>query len=543
MLFFVLLLLSPILLSATEEEADPAEIAIGERLFLETRFAQFFAANNQGGDPAMDTTETIDAPLPGPFAGQSMNCVACHLVDQQLGVTGGSMRTYADFARRSPLQAREDGKTHSVRNSPPLVNASLPRKGGIMLHFDGEFSSIHDLVKATYTGRMAGWLPGEREEAIKHFAKVIRNDDGNNELAQEFGGAYSVILKGTDPSIPDKFRLPEEFRIDVAQASDEEIFEKVTRFTAAYVENLQFSRDEEGNFNLSPYDLFLIKNNLPRGPAENESDTQYSRRLLQMVKNLDNPTFISEQDGFFAFHDQAFVFGLKELEGMKLFFSESEHGQQGHAGKRSTGNCIACHQAPNFTDFGLHNTGVAQDEYDAIHGKGAFKGLHIPNLRVRNSKPMTYLPATDQHPAAMEPFRAIPDINKPEFIDLGVWNIYANPNFPKTQSILKDLLCQELKNEKGRSHNKHCKEKDLLKRSIAMFKTPGLRDLGHSAPYMHNGQFDSLENVIEFYQETSKLARKNQLRNASPDLIGIHIEKQDVASIAAFLRALNEDYE
>jgi cytochrome c peroxidase len=60
---------------------------------------------------------------------------------------------------------------------------------------------------------------------------------------------------------------------------------------------------------------------------------------------------------------------------------------------------------------------------------------------------------------------------------------------------------------------------------------------------MHNGQFDSLENVIEFYQETSKLARKNQLRNASPDLIGIHIEKQDVASIAAFLRALNEDYE
>jgi hypothetical protein len=34
---------------AEEEESDPAEIAIGERLFLETRFAQFFFAQKQVG--------------------------------------------------------------------------------------------------------------------------------------------------------------------------------------------------------------------------------------------------------------------------------------------------------------------------------------------------------------------------------------------------------------------------------------------------------------------------------------------------------------
>ena len=33
-----------------EEEGDPGQVAIGERLFLETRFAQFFFAN-AGGDP------------------------------------------------------------------------------------------------------------------------------------------------------------------------------------------------------------------------------------------------------------------------------------------------------------------------------------------------------------------------------------------------------------------------------------------------------------------------------------------------------------
>lgn len=74
-------------------------------------------------------------------------------------------------------------------------------------------------------------------------------------------------------------------------------------------------------------------------------------------------------------------------------------------------------------------------------------------------------------------------------------------------------------------------------------KRQGCVTWGHSAPYMHNGQFDSLEEVIEFYQQTSELARKKQLRNASPDLTGIHIEEQDVAPLAAFLRALNEDYE
>lgn len=40
-LFSVSLLLSLILVSATEE-VDPAEITIGERLFLETRFSQIF---------------------------------------------------------------------------------------------------------------------------------------------------------------------------------------------------------------------------------------------------------------------------------------------------------------------------------------------------------------------------------------------------------------------------------------------------------------------------------------------------------------------
>ena len=44
---------------------------------------------------------------------------------------------------------------------------------------------------------------------------------------------------------------------------------------------------------------------------------------------------------------------------------------------------------------------------------------------------------------------------------------------------------------------------ELLDLAIARFKTPGLRDLGHSNPYMHNGQFDTLENAVGFYLGSS----------------------------------------
>jgi hypothetical protein len=108
-----------------------AEASVGERLFVETRFAQFFksyldAGGNVNdvlpvGDPVMDSTETTGpgVGLPGPFAGLSMNCRGCHLVDEHVGRSGGGMRTYTDFAKRSPIPGRGDGKGTAPRNSPP----------------------------------------------------------------------------------------------------------------------------------------------------------------------------------------------------------------------------------------------------------------------------------------------------------------------------------------------------------------------------------------------------------------------------------------
>ena len=83
---------------------EPPEVTNGERLFLETRFAQFFKAYLDAGgrvntpmpagDPVMTLTDTTvpGQGLPGPFAGLSMNCRACHLVDEHVGTPGGGMR-------------------------------------------------------------------------------------------------------------------------------------------------------------------------------------------------------------------------------------------------------------------------------------------------------------------------------------------------------------------------------------------------------------------------------------------------------------------
>ena len=532
-----------------------SEEAVGERLFLETRFAQSFNVSlDKGGDindpniddGVVDSVETLSAPIdPGPFKGLSMNCRACHLVDDVLDASEGGMRAYTDFARRSPIPSRTDRKTVAIRNSPPLVNSALHRPGGVLFHSDAEFNSMEELVAATFTGRNFGWLPGERAQAVAHIARVVRSDDGTGELAKEFDGTpFRVLFGGTDASIPEEFQLTPEFRMGVASATDEEVFGAVVKVVTAYVNGLLFSQTEDSGAPIrSPYDVFLEANGLPQASDSNESPLDYSRRLLQLINSRESAGTIqfvtsnpNRTDGQFQFHTQLFSFGTQELAGLKMFFAEpaalTASPAELTAGK--IGNCIACHAAPNFTDFKAHNTGTTQKEYDEIpgHGDGAFMNLAIPTLATRTTDD---LPATEQHPGASERFRAVPAAGT-TFTDLGVWNIFANPDMPEPQDKIRNILCDD---------GQPCSvsQSDLLNRAIARFKTPDLRDLGHSSPFMHNGQFDTLGDVIDFYKDVSDQARAGTLRNGADNLLGIALTDSDVAPLVAFLQSLNEDYQ
>jgi len=552
----VLLVLSSATLHA--EELDPAEIMLGERLFLETRFAQFFAEHYSGdvnkplskGDPALEkTVRFIDLPpyqvpfADGPYAGQSFSCRACHLVDEHLEQSELGMRSYSDYASRSPLTARNDGMQVTVRNSPALVDASLPRRD-FLLHFDGEFHSLDQLVRDTMTGRNLGWLPDEQDIAKEHICKVVREDDGNNELAREFGElSYTQAFSGSmtnDSAVDSAYLIPNELRIDVLKESCEKVFAATANFIAIYTEDLVFAEDESI---LSPYDLFIQTNNLPSHADENESDIAYSARLMQEIEVLEQQNklqFIEKnpntEDGKFQFHDQPYQFSAEQLAGMKVFFKQKANTQEEKKGKDSVGNCVACHAAPHFTDFGFHNTGITQVEYDALHGQNAFSELKIPNLSQRKKKADLYLPATQQHPERKGVFRSVPSETDVLKTDLGVWNILFNSDYPLPQESLYNLICIK-------DGVVACKSRDdTLQRSIARFKTPGLRNLGHSAPYMHNGQISDVHAVMSFYLAASVNTREEQFRNPDKEIANIYIKPKDINPLALFLFALYEDY-
>lgn len=525
---------------------EPAEILLGNRLFDETRFAQFFAARAGSdvnaalpeGDPTVAASVTTGAPLPGPFAGQSINCRVCHLDVEHKGRPGGGGRSYADFARRSPVPDRGDGETVTTRNSQQLLNASLRRRNPFTLHFDGEFPSAEALVKATLTGRNFGWLPGERAQAVAHIARVIREDDGRGTVAAQFGGAsYAGQFRGTDSLYPTNRPVPVEMAMDVARASDEEILDGVARFLVAYIVSLESARGGDGAFSGSPYDQFLRKNGLPSRPRGKESDLRYSRRLAKLVDRLAAPRFVGEADGRFLLHDQPWRFGPDELDGLRIFFRQPR-GRRAQAG---TGNCVTCHSAPAFTDFAFHNTGVTQEEYDRVHGAGGFAALEIPRLAARDADPSAWLPPSPGHPRASGPFRAVPSADRPGRTDLGLWNVYRNPAMDDRahQQAIETMLCRALA-------PRPCPRRDparLLDAAVALFKTPSLRDLSHSAPYFHDGSLDRFEDVIDFYRRQGELARRGRVRNPAPALAGIALEPAHEAPLAAFLRSLNEDFE
>lgn len=525
----------------SEVESAPPEQNIGERLFVETRFAEYFAANSTGvnaplaaGDPVVSQVQNVYAgPMPGPFAGQSINCRSCHFVVEFEGVPNAGNRTYSDFTTRSPLPIPMDGFSTTQRNAMQMVGSLQPHSGPTFLHFDGQFDDPVDLVATTLTGRNFGWAADQYQQAVAHVAEIIRQDNGQNQAAATYGCGlpYSVIFQGTDPSIPAACLLPAKYRLDVSTATDADILNDVSQLVAQYMYGLLFKQDEFGRYIGSPYDVFIRVNHLPAQPAAGQSPQDYRQELYSAILSLANPIYVDGTYGKFKYHAQPFTFGPTELAGLKIFLKAAAGAADG---SQHAGNCAACHLPPNFTDFRFHDTGVAQAEYDAANGAGAFMALSIPDLATRSQDYDAYLPVTPEHPNASERFRHPAVAGQPQYADLGLWNVYLNPDYPNPQADLETVVCANIQN---------CAVDQGLASTIAQFKTPTLRDLEDSAPYFHNGSALTFNDVIEFYINSSQLAREGLLRNPPPEFQSMSISAADVDALVAFLKSLTEDYD
>ena len=152
----------------------------------------------------------------------------------------------------------------------------------------------------------------------------------------------------------------------------------------------------------------------------------------------------------------------------------SEEAQRGYELFQGQANCIACHNGPLVSDNGYHVTGVPLN----------------PDFLNSPLKQITF--RYEQWAKG-----ATQDVYQTTTQDLGQYYVTK----------------QEV--DKGR------------------FRTPSLRDLCYTAPYMHNGVFDTLDEVIAFYNEGG-----GATFNKSEQLAPLNLGAEEQADLVAFLESL-----
>lgn len=73
------------------------------------------------------------------------------------------------------------------------------------------------------------------------------------------------------------------------------------------------------------------------------------------------------------------------------------------------------------------------------------------------------------------------------------------------------------------------------------FRTGGLRNIARTAPYMHNGAFRTLTEVIDFYDAGGGAGHGLDVPNQTLSSDSLHLTPQEKRQLEVFLRSLNED--
>lgn len=79
-----------------------------------------------------------------------------------------------------------------------------------------------------------------------------------------------------------------------------------------------------------------------------------------------------------------------------------------------------------------------------------------------------------------------------------------------------------------------------LQSDVGKFKTPSLRNVMVTAPYMHDGRFETIEEVLDFYDGEIEFDSPNVDRELLQIGTRAKLQPQDVEDIKAFLRTLTD---
>lgn len=84
--------------------------------------------------------------------------------------------------------------------------------------------------------------------------------------------------------------------------------------------------------------------------------------------------------------------------------------------------------------------------------------------------------------------------------------------------------------------------KDMYEFFDNSFKTPTIRNVSHSFPYMHNGSLKTLEEVMEFYQKGGGAGMGLDLNHQTLPFDSLELSEQEVKDIIAFMNSLTDAY-
>mgnify|MGYP001222473696 CR=1 FL=1 len=170
--------------------------------------------------------------------------------------------------------------------------------------------------------------------------------------------------------------------------------------------------------------------------------------------------------------------------GQQVLTVQEVNGLRSFIGK---GQCATCHNGPLFTDQHFHNTGVPQrDDARPDRGRSA----------------------------------AVAKVLTDEFNCLGKYSDAPGDGCQEIRFIAADDPAM-----------------------VGAFKTPGLRNVADRAPYMHAGQFASLEAVVAHYvRSPAATVGHSELAHAGAghgERRAIRLSDEEVGDLVAFLKTLS----
>ena len=72
------------------------------------------------------------------------------------------------------------------------------------------------------------------------------------------------------------------------------------------------------------------------------------------------------------------------------------------------------------------------------------------------------------------------------------------------------------------------------------FKTPTIRNTNLTFPYMHHGEYKTLEEVMEFYNKGGAVGQKLILNNQTLPASSLQLSKKEVSKLITFIKSLTD---